>query len=290
MRLGSLTLDFDRYLARWKDRAVTLTVTEFLLLAALARHPGHVKTRKQLLEQGYPHDAYVSERTIDSHVKRLRAKFVELDPTFDGDRHGLRPGLPLPRGDGVSWLARVASRIAVRLLAFNLLLVFLPTAGLLYLEVYERQLLDAQERAMVQQGRVLAAALSERGPLRAADAEPLLARLRQQSEARLRVLDPAGQVLADSSLLGPRREPDGEPPPAAPASPGRPAPATPGSTGSAPGSTVSPRPWSPRRLRSPSPRSRTPARPPCCGGPRCGTRSPAATGPAPACRPEASAG
>jgi two-component system sensor histidine kinase ChvG len=115
----------------------------------------------------------------------------------------------------VSWLARVASRIAVRLLAFNLLLVFLPAAGLLYLEVYERQLLDAQERAMVQQGRVLAAALSERGPLRAADAEPLLARLRQQSEARLRVIDPAGQVLADSSLLGPRREPEGEPPPAA---------------------------------------------------------------------------
>jgi two-component system response regulator ChvI len=84
LRLGALTLDFDRYLARWKDRAVALTVTEFLLLAALARHPGHVKTRKQLLEQGYPHDAYVSERTIDSHVKRLRAKFVELDPAFDG--------------------------------------------------------------------------------------------------------------------------------------------------------------------------------------------------------------
>jgi two-component system response regulator ChvI len=43
-----------------------------------------VKTRKQLLEQGYPHDAYVSERTIDSHIKRLRAKFVELDPAFGG--------------------------------------------------------------------------------------------------------------------------------------------------------------------------------------------------------------
>ena len=49
-----------------------LTVTEFTLLHALARHPGHVKTREQLLEEGYPHDTYVSDRTIDSHIKRLR--------------------------------------------------------------------------------------------------------------------------------------------------------------------------------------------------------------------------
>ena len=84
LRLGSLTLDFDRYLVRWKDRAVSLTVTEFLLVAALARHPGHVKSRKQLMEQGYPHDAYVSERTIDSHIKRVRSKFAEVDPSFAG--------------------------------------------------------------------------------------------------------------------------------------------------------------------------------------------------------------
>jgi DNA-binding response OmpR family regulator len=82
LRLGSLTLDFDRHLARWKDTAIALTVTEFLILAALARRPGHVRSRKQLLEQGYPHDAYVSERTIDSHIKRLRAKFEEVDPGF----------------------------------------------------------------------------------------------------------------------------------------------------------------------------------------------------------------
>lgn len=80
--LGSLTLDFDRHLARWKDAVVALTVTEFLIVAALARRPGHVRSRKQLLEQGYPHDAYVSERTVDSHVKRIRAKFAEIDPTF----------------------------------------------------------------------------------------------------------------------------------------------------------------------------------------------------------------
>jgi two-component system response regulator ChvI len=82
LRRGSLTLDFDRHLARWKDAVVALTVTEFLIVAALARRPGHVRSRKQLLEEGYPHDAYVSERTVDSHIKRLRAKFAELDPAF----------------------------------------------------------------------------------------------------------------------------------------------------------------------------------------------------------------
>ena len=82
LTLGALTLDFDRHRARWKDAVVALTVTEFLIVAALARRPGHVKSRKQLLEQGYPHDAYVSERTVDSHIKRIRAKFAEVDPTF----------------------------------------------------------------------------------------------------------------------------------------------------------------------------------------------------------------
>jgi two-component system sensor histidine kinase ChvG len=110
----------------------------------------------------------------------------------------------------VSWVLRLLSRIPVRLLAFNLILVFLPVAGVYYLDVYERQLLDAQERAMVQEGRVLAAALSEHGLLQRADAEGLLARLRQQSEARLRIVDPEGRILADSSRLGPRLEPDSE--------------------------------------------------------------------------------
>ena len=108
----------------------------------------------------------------------------------------------------VSWVLRLVSRISVRLLAFNLLLVFLPVAGIYYLDVYERQLLDAQERAMVQEGRILAAVLSERGPLQPREAEGLLTRLRQRSEARLRVVDLEGRVLADSSRLGPRLEDD----------------------------------------------------------------------------------
>ena len=79
---GELRLDLQRYETRWGDRPVELTVTEFLLLAALARTPGHVKSRRQLMEQSYAHDAYVSDRTIDSHVKRIRSKLTALDPAF----------------------------------------------------------------------------------------------------------------------------------------------------------------------------------------------------------------
>jgi two-component system response regulator ChvI len=80
---GRLRLDLRRYEASWDGAPVVLTVTEFLLLQALARHPGHVKTRAQLIEEAYPNDAYVSDRTIDSHVKRLRKKLAEADPAFD---------------------------------------------------------------------------------------------------------------------------------------------------------------------------------------------------------------
>ena len=80
---GQLELDLQRYTVRWKGLPINLTVTEFMMLHALVRHPGHVKTRKQLHQDGYPHDAYVSDRTIDSHIKRVRRKFEEVDPAFD---------------------------------------------------------------------------------------------------------------------------------------------------------------------------------------------------------------
>ena len=80
LRAGDLCLDRNRYEAYWGDAEVELTVTEFRILAALVKHPGHVKSRAQLLEEGYPDDTYVSERTIDSHIKRLRRKFERLAP------------------------------------------------------------------------------------------------------------------------------------------------------------------------------------------------------------------
>jgi two-component system response regulator ChvI len=62
---------------------VTLTVTEFLILKALAARPGHVKSRDQLMDAAYGEHIYVDDRTIDSHIKRLRKKFKALDPDFD---------------------------------------------------------------------------------------------------------------------------------------------------------------------------------------------------------------
>lgn len=113
---------------------------------------------------------------------------------------------------------RFLSRIWIRLLAFNVLLIFLLALGLLSLATYENHLLTLQERSMVQQGRVLAAALGGRGPLAPLDAELILRNLEQRTEARLRVIDPSFNLLADSARLGPRRdEPEPPPPEATPA-------------------------------------------------------------------------
>jgi len=100
---------------------------------------------------------------------------------------------------------RFLARISVRLLLFNILLVFLPAAGFFYLEVYEKELLEAQERAMVQQGRLVAAALAGQGELKAPAAKMLLLRLEGRTGSRLRVVDRRGNLLADSARLVPPR-------------------------------------------------------------------------------------
>ena len=84
IRAGPLEVDGLRYTARWRSEPLSLTVTEFLLLQALARHPGHVKTRQQLVDEAYPNDSYVSERTLDTHIERLRRKFEQRDAAFAG--------------------------------------------------------------------------------------------------------------------------------------------------------------------------------------------------------------
>ncbi len=79
---GELTMDPLRHAVTWKGRDVTLTVTEFLLLQALAQRPGFVKSRDQLMDVAYDDQVYVDDRTIDSHIKRLRKKMRGVDPDF----------------------------------------------------------------------------------------------------------------------------------------------------------------------------------------------------------------
>jgi two-component system response regulator ChvI len=79
---GDLVMDPLRLTVLWKGTAIQLTVTEFLLLAAIARRPGVVKTRDQLMEEAYPDRVTVSDRTIDSHVKRIRRKIEAVDAGF----------------------------------------------------------------------------------------------------------------------------------------------------------------------------------------------------------------
>lgn len=79
---GSLSMDPLRHSVTWKGKEVTLTVTEFLLLQALAQRPGFVKSRDQLMDVAYDDQVYVDDRTIDSHIKRLRKKMRAVDDDF----------------------------------------------------------------------------------------------------------------------------------------------------------------------------------------------------------------
>jgi two-component system, OmpR family, sensor histidine kinase ChvG len=104
---------------------------------------------------------------------------------------------------------RALSRIGARLLAFNLLVLFLPVAAILYLDVYEARLLESQERSMNQQARIVAAALAHSGSIDAASATDLLTRLEQRTESRVRVYDHGGALLADSNRIRYAGEPAG---------------------------------------------------------------------------------
>jgi two-component system OmpR family response regulator len=80
LRRGDLEVDVDRMTVRWKEQTVALTVTEFWMMHALARYPGHVKNRQQLMDAA---QAVLDDNTITSHIKRIRRKFIAIDATFD---------------------------------------------------------------------------------------------------------------------------------------------------------------------------------------------------------------
>jgi two-component system, OmpR family, response regulator ChvI len=79
---GRLFMDPARHTVKWDGRPVSLTVTEFLILEALAARPGVIKSRNQLMDAAYPDDVFVDDRTVDSHIKRMRRKFRVVDAKF----------------------------------------------------------------------------------------------------------------------------------------------------------------------------------------------------------------
>ena len=83
IKRNNLSLDPDRHLCKWKGEEIRLTVTEFLILYSLAQRPGLVKNRDQLIDTAYGETIYVDDRTIDSHIKRMRRKFRVFDKDFD---------------------------------------------------------------------------------------------------------------------------------------------------------------------------------------------------------------
>ncbi len=82
IKRGDLLLNIDRHECQWKDERIKLTVTEFLILENLVNRPGYVKNRDQLMSAAYTEDIYVDDRTIDSHIKRIRRKFKSIDKDF----------------------------------------------------------------------------------------------------------------------------------------------------------------------------------------------------------------
>lgn len=80
---GDLELDDSRHLCKWKGEPLNLTVTEYLLVKALASRAGHVRSRDQLIDMAYGENIYVDDRTVDSHIKRVRRKFKKVDDGFD---------------------------------------------------------------------------------------------------------------------------------------------------------------------------------------------------------------
>ncbi len=83
IKVGHLILDDARHLCSWKNQPLNLTVTEYLLVKALAARPGHVRDRDQLIDMAYGESIYVDDRTVDSHIKRVRKKFKKIDEEFD---------------------------------------------------------------------------------------------------------------------------------------------------------------------------------------------------------------
>ncbi len=196
MERGSLRMDPLRHSVTWKGREVSLTVTEFLLLQALAQRPGFVKSRDQLMDVAYDDQVYVDDRTIDSHIKRLRKKMRTVDDDFSaietlyGDRLPLQRRMtaapriamddPRPRKTGEvllgeDWVSpdvaademREArprgglvslnrSPLARKIIIFNLMALVILVAGVLFLNPFRDSLVLQRETGLVREAELIA--------------------------------------------------------------------------------------------------------------------------------------
>ena len=95
---GRLAMDPARHRVTWDGKPVSLTVTEFLILEALATRPGVIKSRNQLMDAAYPDDVFVDDRTVDSHIKRLRRKFRAPIRTSRRSRRSMAPATAFADG------------------------------------------------------------------------------------------------------------------------------------------------------------------------------------------------
>ncbi len=210
---GRLTMDPARHKVAWDGKDVTLTVTEFLILETLAARPGIVRSRNQLMDAAYQDDVYIDDRTIDSHIKRLRRKFREVDPEFDAiaTLYGRVTDLPTmaePLKPDASiaeqeesplvWSARWS--LTTRILAVNILAVALLAGGFYYLDTYRSRLVDTRIEVMKDQLAMLDRALEAARPDQRAT---LIDEFAAATESRLRFYDADGRRISDSFATGP---------------------------------------------------------------------------------------
>ena len=151
---GDLVLDLDRFEARWDGKPVALTITEFGILRTLLSYPGKVFTRDELMDPAYNYDNIVTDRTIDSHVRRVRRKFAAIGS--GSYRNRPRPRVPTGAMQEGIRIMRWRPRLASVLLAVNLLIFLLPLGGIAILRLYESELIRRTETELNVQGALVA--------------------------------------------------------------------------------------------------------------------------------------
>src|ERR1700720_964491 len=163
VRRGALTLDAERMQAQWDGQVVLLSLTEFWIVHALARHPGHVRNRQQLMDAA---NVVLDDNTITSHVKRIRRKFQSIDPKSDAGQTG--------SGRGYRWVecpSRLMS-LRLKLLLLGLATLVLPWGGCQYAREMESALREGEENSLQAVSQTIAASLQGRTDLLYREALP----------------------------------------------------------------------------------------------------------------------